>query len=790
MRTATPLLHDSDLAVLDNSPDAIFWTMPDGEIIYGNAKAAELTGLAKNHLIGKKFFNFMTNIDQNVWRENCLKAMDVDEYQLDIELSTADGKVIPAKAIARKQLYRGEPYLALYVRKATGQKDADRMLRIISQGTSSVVGGDFFKSLAYHLVNTVGIRYAIITECANVAKTKLRTLVYIEREDFLDNFEYEVSGTPCELVMQGKPYFCESSLEAIFPKEQGIQSYFAVPIYLHDGEVVGHLAIFDTRPLKVTEQQLSILQIFANRAGAEMERKLSDMIIQENVARYHSLFEDSPIGLCEEDFSDVKRYIEKLKSDYRTDLEVIFRDHPDEIWNCWRQVKRLHANKSQVKLFDLHTQQEYFNYLQESFMPSAFKMLLLTYDSGQMTFEREIEIKTALGHKKCINVKRAILPGCELDWSKSIISCVDTTEQKRNQENLRDALSEVRLLKEKLEAENVYLQEEIKLDHNFEEIVCKSSALTKVLDKIQQVASTDAAVLILGESGTGKELIARAIHSTSNRNNRPLVKVNCAALPASLIESELFGHEKGAFTGALMQKPGRFELADKGTIFLDEIGELPLELQVKLLRVLQEGEFEHLGSPRTIKVDVRVIAATNRDLEKSVQEKEFRADLYYRLNVFPIVSPPLRERMEDIPLLVSHFCKKYGARIGRKIRSVSKITLDRLMAYHWPGNVRELENIVERGLIISAGDSLDLGDWSPSQITPAGSQVHHDGGASAASVKLERIEKEHIRNVLESAGWKIRGADGAAQALGLNPTTLEARMKKLGLRRPSQIRKS
>jgi formate hydrogenlyase transcriptional activator len=779
------LLNNSNLAVLDHCPDPIVWANLEGEIVFANTKASELVGLGKDQLRGRRIFEFIAGSDYEDWKAKWLKVVDLEAYCEDNAINIAAGKTVPVEAIAKKMTLNGVTYVVFYWRSATGQKDPNEMLRIISQGTSSVVGGDFFRSLAYHLVNTVGIRYAIITECANTAKTKLRTIVYIERENFLDNFEYEVSGTPCELVMQGKPYFCESSLEILFPKERGIQSYFAVPIYLHDGEVVGHLAIFDTRPMKVTEQQLNILQIFANRAGAEMDRKLSDMVIQENMARYHSLFEDSPIGLCEEDFSEAKRHVDKLKSDYGMDLASIFKKYPDEIWTCWQKVKRLHANKSQVKLFDLQTQNEYFEYLQEAFMPAAFELLLLTYDSGQMTFEREIEIKTASGQKKILNIKRAILTGSEGDWAKSIISCVDITEQKRNQEYLKKALQEVKVLKERLEAENVYLQEEIKHDHNFEEIVCDSAALTKVLEKIQQVANTDAAVLILGESGTGKELIARAIHSTSGRAGRPLVKINCAALPSNLIESELFGHEKGAFTGALSLRPGRFELADKGTIFLDEIGELPIELQAKLLRVLQEGEFERLGSSKTIKVDVRIIAATNRDLESSVEEKEFRADLYYRLNVFPIFSPPLRDRKEDIPLLVNHFCKKYGGKIGRKIRVVPKATLDRLMAYHWPGNVRELENIIERGLIISAGDSLDLGDWSPSKIPELVAADKFGGPADQnPSLNLEAIEREHIRRVLDSKAWKIRGADGAARALGLNPTTLEARLKKLGLSRP------
>jgi transcriptional regulator with GAF, ATPase, and Fis domain len=288
------------------------------------------------------------------------------------------------------------------------------------------------------------------------------------------------------------------------------------------------------------------------------------------------------------------------------------------------------------------------------------------------------------------------------------------------------------------------------------------------------VAATDATVLILGESGTGKELIARAVHQISNRSKRPLVKVNCATLPANLIESELFGHEKGAFTGALEKKIGRFELADGGTIFLDEIGELPVDLQAKLLRVLQEGEFERLGNPRTFKVNVRIIAATNRNLEIAMEKKEFREDLYYRLNVFPIVSPPLRARKEDIPLLVKHFCQKHENKIGRKIIHIPARTMDKLMAYDWPGNVRELENLIERAMILSKDGTLECGDWMQ------GGRTTPTTGASSQRT-MEQVEREHIVEILKQTNWKVSGPGGAASILGLNSTTLEARMKKLGI---------
>jgi transcriptional regulator with GAF, ATPase, and Fis domain len=352
-------------------------------------------------------------------------------------------------------------------------------------------------------------------------------------------------------------------------------------------------------------------------------------------------------------------------------------------------------------------------------------------------------------------------------------------ERSEAAEALQGALSEVEQLKNRLEAENTYLQEEIKLTHNFEEILTQSETFKRVLGSVEQVASTDATVLILGESGTGKELLARAIHSISPRCERPLVKVNCAALPANLIESELFGHVKGAYTGAVATKPGRFALADGGTIFLDEIGDLPLELQSKLLRVLQEGEFEALGDTKTTRVNVRVIAATNRDLDEAVAMGDFRKDLFYRLNVFPIVLPALRERKEDIPLLVRHFVDRYTGKMGKQIDEIPQALIDALGRYHWPGNVRELENIIERAVIVSPKRRLILGDWFPDTVNPV--QTPQDGLAT-----LEETERNHIVQALEKTSWRVSGDRGAARILGINPKTLDSRMRKLGIDRKAR----
>ena len=332
----------------------------------------------------------------------------------------------------------------------------------------------------------------------------------------------------------------------------------------------------------------------------------------------------------------------------------------------------------------------------------------------------------------------------------------------------------------KLSEEKLYLQDEIRTEHNFEEIIGESPALKNILQQVETVAPTDSTILILGETGTGKELIARAIHNLSGRRERTLVKVNCAAIPTGLLESELFGHEKGAFTGAIAQRIGRFELAHGGTLFLDEVGDIPLELQPKLLRVLQEQEFERLGSARTLHVDVRLVAATNVDLARKVADNQFRADLYYRLNVFPIVIPPLRERREDIPLTVRYFAQKYARRMKKPIESIPAKSLAALTEYSWPGNVRELENFVERGVILSRGPELELplAELKPSnKAAPA--------AASTGSATLEHAERQHIMRVLSETDWVIGGPTGAAVRLGMKRTTLQSRMKKLGIERAS-----
>jgi transcriptional regulator with GAF, ATPase, and Fis domain len=411
-------------------------------------------------------------------------------------------------------------------------------------------------------------------------------------------------------------------------------------------------------------------------------------------------------------------------------------------------------------------------------IPKLRKLLenILPQNTSFHDFEVEHDFET-IGRKIMrLNARRIY---GESDQTELILLAIeDVTEReyykKHLEELVEERTAEIRKLKEQLEAERAYLQEEIKLVYNHEDIVGKSDAITYVFFKVEQIAGTDTNVLILGETGTGKELVARAIHGTSRRKHRALVKMNCAALPSNLIESELFGHEKGAFTGAHSRRLGRFEVADGATLFLDEIGELPLELQPKLLRVIEDGEFERLGSSDTRKVDVRIIAATNRDLQSEVQKGAFREDLWYRLNIFPITMPPLRDRLDDIPLLVNFYIDRISRRLGKVIKVIPAGVMDALRHYHWPGNVRELENVLERAVINSSGPKLRLVDELQ--------KPHRD--ATRPGQTLEHIERDYIQQVLEQTGWKVSGKNSAAEILGLDRSTLRARMRKLNIRKP------
>jgi PAS domain S-box-containing protein len=526
--------------------------------------------------------------------------------------------------------------------------------------------------------------------------------------------------------------------------EWGIECYLGVPLCDAQGRHLGHLAVFDERPLPAEPRKLFTFRIFAARAAAELERLQFEKQLLEREEQYRALYEEyrdlydeAPIGYVKED------------------LESRF----------------LAANRAALRILGVKPE-EVAGTVGMSLVPDTpeaqrrVKEALASVGRGTDTSGVLLELRRKDdGRPVWVQWWSRPEPGGQ--YTRTMI--VDVTERVLMEQE-----------KARLQQQNLYLQEEIKSVHNFEEIIGQGLALTTVLDNVRRVAATDATVLITGETGTGKELIARAVHSSSRRKDKPLIKINCAALPAGLVESELFGHEKGAFTGAIARRIGRFELAHGGTIFLDEIGELPADAQAKLLRVLQEREFDRVGGAAPIKVDVRVLAATNRDLLKAVREKAFREDLYYRLSVFPLQLPPLRDRKEDIPPLALFLAGKFAARIGKRIDGVDRETMRRLVAYPWPGNVRELENVIERAVILAAGTTLTIGaDVLPVNIEPAATEDQ----AAEPPATLEANEREHILTVLGQTNWVVEGPRGAAKILGLHPNTLRSRMKKLGIRR-------
>ncbi len=639
----------------------------------------------------------------------------------------------------------------------------DAALREIVEGIESETGDRFFYSLVKHLASALGCEYAFVSELLGDS-SRFRTRAVWGRGIFMENFEIPLDGTPCEAVLNGKSSFHPERICQLFPadtalKQWGVESYCGVPLLDSAETVVGHLAILSERPMLDGPRGLSTMRIFAARARAELERlRTEDALRRANEAllrseeRFRDLFDEAPIAYVHEDLDS--RFIE--------------------------------ANRTAMRILGLKPE-EIAGMTGSSLVPDtpeaqrALREWLDSMARGSSTTNGRVLELRRKDDGKPVWIQCWSRPAPDGSYTRTMF--IDVTDRVLMERE-----------KARLEAQNTYLIEEIKEAHNFEEIVGQSRALAEVIEKVTLVASTDSSVLILGETGTGKELIARAVHSNSERRNRPLVKVNCAALPVGLIESELFGHEKGAFTGASDRRIGRFELAHSGTIFLDEIGDMPADVQAKLLRVLQEHEFERVGGSNLIKVDVRVIAATNRDLLRSVSEGTFRQDLYYRLNVFPVQLPPLRERREDIPPLVHYFVHRFGLKIGRNVSRIQRETMERLVSYAWPGNVRELENVIERAVILSRGIELEVApDVLPEIAAVAHAQTAAPRPAPEEKVpavsrpqSIDQVERNHILEVLVRTNWRIEGPEGAAALLNLNPSTLRSRMKKLGVQRSTQ----
>lgn len=622
--------------------------------------------------------------------------------------------------------------------------DYDALLAIM-EGTAGSTDDAFFRELVRHLAKSAGVDNAILAEFASTSR--VRTLAYCRDGQIVPNVEYELAGTPCEDVVEGNVCHYPQNVAARFPHdaaltEMGIESYFGVPLIAADGAHLGHLCVFDRRPLPESPLNNVIFRVFAARATAELARLRMEEKLADSEQRFRDLYEEAPIAYVQEDMDS--RFIR--------------------------------ANRAAIKILGL----------QPSDVP-GFRGLSLVPDNEEaqkLARDAFASIGNSTGPEGIVlelRRKSDSQPIWIQWWSRP------DPEARFTRTMFIDVTDRILMEREKsrLAAQNDYLQQELKSVHNFDTIIGQSPAINAVFEKVRRVAATDATVLITGETGTGKELIARAIHSTSGRSSGPLIKVNCAALAPTLVESELFGHERGAFTGATERRTGRFELAHGGTIFLDEIGEVPLEVQAKLLRVLQERELERIGGNSSIQIDVRIIAATNRDLKQAIREGTFREDLFYRLNVFPLSLPPLRERPGDIELLARHILKKIAQRIGRKIDAIEPTTLERLCSYRWPGNVRELENVLERAAILSNEHVLKITpELFPGEEVNVMTDQPESVTCRSANENLESLQRRHILSTLAATNWVIDGPNGAANILGLHPNTLRSRLKKLGISRP------
>jgi PAS domain S-box-containing protein len=645
--------------------------------------------------------------------------------------------------------------------------DEEGILRAIVNGVEAEIGETFFPSLVKHLAEALEVQYAFVSELS-ADRSCFRTISVRGRGEFQSNIVIPLRGTPCESVLSGQVAHYPDRLQALFPEDEGlvkwgVVSYCGVPLLTASGIVVGHLAIFDDKPMPNGEYSVSIMRIFAARARAEIDRLNAESALRQSEERVSRILETAMDAIVTID--DAHRV-------------VLFNAAAERTFRC--------------------TEADAIGQPFHRFLSEPLRATIENRVSGSSGAQK---IHTYLRASECLTALRA--DGEEFPI-EATISQLEIRGRNlytiilRDIQERKQAEAEIR----RLNLSNDYLREEILGEHNFKEIVGSSDSLRELLQKVEEVAPLDSTVLINGETGTGKELIARAIHDRSDRKNRPLVKLNCSAISAGLVESELFGHVKGAFTGATDRHIGRFELADHGTLFLDEVSELPLETQVKLLRVLQEKEFEPVGSNKTIRVDVRIIAATNRNLQDAIAAGRFRSDLFYRLNVFPLEVPPLRERRSDIPLLVMFFLKRFSTKFGRKIEAVQTEAMDLLMDYDWPGNIRELQNIIERAVVLTKGTVLCLNPLllpetsfaSPprsaqqsfsSTATERENRATQESAVSGAFPSLEEMERSHILAALKRAKGVVEGPNGAAKMLNLHPNTLRGRLLKLGIKRKS-----
>jgi formate hydrogenlyase transcriptional activator len=630
-------------------------------------------------------------------------------------------------------------------------------LRLVVSGTAAETGSEFFRALVRNLSQALDTLGAWVTEYLPEQK-RLRALAMWLKGDFVEQYEYAIAGTACASVVESRKLIhIPDRLIELFPRDDdliplGAVSYLGAPLLDTNGTVMGHLSVLDDKPMPRDARAIALFEIFAARAAAEHRRLKAEQAARAREEQMALLLESAMDAI--------------MVLDGRLDI--------------------VRVNPAAERLLGCTAEDLLGESLKDFLAPES----LVRVEAFAKEIEGRPKGKQQLWVPQDFVARR---------WDHSVFPAEATLSRFENRREVYYTLI-LRNADERLEAERQiqllsqeaeYLREAVREIPGHSDLIGRSDSMQAVLGAIKQVAKTDTTVLITGETGTGKELVARSIHLASNRADKPLVTVNCAAVPANLIESEFFGHERGAFTGAVARRQGRFALADGGTIFLDEVGELPLELQPKLLRVLQEGEFEPLGGTRTVKVNVRVLAATNRDLRQMTAEGKFREDLYFRLHVFPIHIPPLRERDGDIEHLAAAFARRFMRRLGKRIGELTGDHIRLLRSYDWPGNVRELQNVIERAIILTSGPELQL------QRAMAGFTASPVAGArpvapaTEANVRvlttreLEDFERSNLIRALESCGWRISGDNGAARLLGIPATTLGSRMKVLKLRRPA-----
>ena len=618
-------------------------------------------------------------------------------------------------------------------------------LRAIVEGTATATGTEFFFALVRELAQALNVRHAFVSELLE-NKVRVRTLAFWFDGKLTDNIEFDLDGSPCEIVIRGETVYYTSKVYEMFPshpelKELGIESYFGVPLVSESGnEMMGHLAVMHDQPMIKEFRGIALLRIFAARARVELERKRAEQALRKSEERLASVLASAMDAII------------TLDSEQRITL---LNPAAEKVFRC-------QAAQVIGQPFEPFLSKRFGNLLKGYCLAVQPAMI----NSQQLWAPEGLTARRQDGEEFPVE---ATLSPLEIEGRQFFTVILrDVTERWQSEETLKQ-----------LQLENVYLQEEIKTRQTPDHIVGDSPAMREVFVYAEQVAGTDSTVLLTGETGTGKSVIARAIHDSSDRRDKLFVNVNCAALPGELVESELFGHEKGAFTGAIAQRKGRFELADGGTLFLDEVGELTASAQAKLLRVLQDQEFERVGGTQTLKVNVRLVAATNRDLAKMVKEGGFRADLYYRLNVFPIRLPSLRERSTDIPLLARFFLDKFARKMGKSIRDLSLRACERLLGYSWPGNIRELQNVIERATILARGPLLEIDNALELRL-----EDQEQKNTPDQLIPFEDMERAYILKVLERTRWVIEGEQGAAAILDLNPSTLRSRMQKLNIRKP------